>query len=159
MKRRIPFWMAIGFTIAALVLGAGVGISISRDNIFDQLNKFKDVLALTEKFYVDSSDVKKLTESAINGLLSQLDPHSIYLPPSETKTETEKLQGSYQGVGLEIVSLNDTITVSEPMGGGPAIKLGILGNDRIVKINDSSAVRLTTAQASQRLRGPKGTKV
>ena len=159
MKKHISYWTAAGFALVALLLGAGVGTLISGDNIFEQLNKFKDVLAITQKFYVDTTDTQKLTEAAINGLLSQLDPHSLYLPPRETKQETERFQGSYQGVGLEIVSLNDTITVSEPMGGGPAIKLGILSNDRIVRINDSSAIGLTTAQASQRLRGPKETKV
>ena len=77
----------------------------------------------------------------------------------QTKQETERFQGSYQGVGLEILSFNDTIMVSEPMGGGPAGKLGILSNDRIIRINDSTAIGLTTPQASQKLRGPKGTKV
>jgi carboxyl-terminal processing protease len=92
-------------------------------------------------------------------LLAQLDPHSIYLPPRESKQEAERFQGSYQGVGLEIVTMNDSIMVSEPMGGGPAARIGILSNDRIVKINDSTAVGLSTQEASRRLRGPKGTKV
>lgn len=159
MKNKISTWTAVGLMFLMLMLGFGVGTLISGDNIFEQLTKFKDVLALTQKFYVDTTNVEKLTESAINGLLSQLDPHSIYLPPVQTKQDAEKFQGSYQGVGLEIVALNDTIMVSEPMGGGPAVKLGIQSNDRIIRINDSTAVGLTTAQASQKLRGPKGTKV
>jgi carboxyl-terminal processing protease len=69
------------------------------------------------------------------------------------------MQGNYQGVGLMIRALNDTIIVSEPMGGGPAATLGILSNDRIVRINDSTAIGFTADQASQRLRGPKGTQV
>lgn len=159
MKKFVSTWSIIGLMFFMLMLGLGAGTLLSRDSIFDQLEKFKDVLALTQKFYIDTTNVQKLTESAINGLLSQLDPHSVYLPPQQTKLDAERFQGSYEGVGLEIVSINDTIMVSEPMGGGPAARLGILSNDRIVRIDDSSAIGLTTAQASQRLRGSKGTKV
>ncbi len=159
MKKYLTTSVVVGLMFLMLMLGIGAGTLISRDSIFDQLSKFKDVLALTQKFYVDTTNTQKLTEAAINGLLSQLDPHSIYLPAQQTKQDAERFQGSYQGVGLEIVAFNDTIMVSEPMGGGPASKLGILSNDRIVRINDSSAIGLTTTQASQRLRGPKGTKV
>jgi len=158
-RKRISLWGAGILVGTALALGLGVGSLFSSDNIFDQLNKYKDVLSLTKKYYVDDVDLEKLNEAAINGLLSQLDPHSAYLPPRQTQQEAERFQGSYEGVGLEIISVNDTIVVSEPMGGGPAVQMGILANDRIVKINDSSAVGLTTTQASQKLRGPRGTKV
>lgn len=158
-RKRISLWGAGILVSTALALGLGVGSLFSTDNIFDQLNKYKDVLSLTKKYYVDDVDLQKLNEAAINGLLSQLDPHSAYLPPRQTKQEAERFQGSYEGVGLEIISVNDTIVVSEPMGGGPAVQLGILANDRIVKINDSTAIGLTTSQASLKLRGPRGTKV
>ncbi len=159
MKRWVSLRASVAISAAALFIGAGANWLISSDNLFDQLAKYKDVLSLTQKFYVDDIDLPKLNEAAINGVLTQLDPHSAYLPPRATQQEAERFQGSYQGVGLEIIALNDTITVSEPMGGGPAARLGILANDRIVRINDSSAVGLTTTQASGKLRGPKGTKV
>lgn len=145
--------------VGAIVFGAEMNRVFSGDDLLAQLNKYKEVLSLTEKFYVDDIDSKQLTDAAIGGLLTRLDPHSSYLPPRETQVEAERFQGSYQGIGLQIASLNDTITVSEPFGGGPAAQLGILANDRIVKINDSSAIGLTTLQASQKLRGPKGTRV
>ena len=160
MKKKIlsPWTMAF-VVIVTLAIGIGAGSLISGDAIFDQLNKYKDVLSITQQYYVDDVDVQKLNEAAINGLLTQLDPHSAYLPPRQTQQESEKFQGSYQGVGLEIINLSDTIVVAEPMGGGPAAKLGILSNDRIIKINDSTAVGLATTVASQKLRGPKGTHV
>lgn len=159
MKKRFS-----GVTVAVLALvgsiaGFQVKELISGDNLYDQLNKFKDVLLLSEKYYVDEVDTRKLTEGAITGLLEQLDPHSVYFPPVQTARSQEEMQGNYQGVGLAIRSLNDTIIVLEPMGGGPAARLGILSNDRIVQVNDSSIIGLTTEQASKRLRGPKGTKV
>jgi carboxyl-terminal processing protease len=159
MKKRFSLRHTLLLVLAALVVGAGGTALISGEGIFDQLNKYKDVLSLAHQYYVDDVDLQKLNEAAVNGLLSQLDPHSAYLPPRVTQQEAERFQGSYQGVGLEIISVNDTIVVSEPMGGGPAARLGILSNDRIVKINDSTAVKLTTAAASVKLRGPKGTQV
>lgn len=143
----------------ALLLGISFEKVISEDPIFEQLDKYRDVLSLAQKYYVDDVSVNQLTEAAITGLLGQLDPHSVYMPAVTTKNEAERFQGSYQGVGLEIGALNDTITVVEPMGGGPAVRLGILSNDRIVAINDTSAIGYTTVRASEKLRGRKGTTV
>ncbi|TAK55180.1 MAG: S41 family peptidase [Bacteroidetes bacterium] len=159
MKRQVSLWTASALIIVSLLIGVGVDRVISGDTLFEQLNKYKDVLSLTQKFYVDEVNVSKLNEAAISGLLAELDPHSVYMPPKIAEREAEQFQGSYQGVGLQIVSLNDTITVAEPMGGSPAARLGILSNDKIVKINDSTAIGITTEQASKKLRGPKGTKV
>ena len=148
---------------AMMLVGMLVGFQgrnlISADNIYEQFKKFQDILVLTDKYYVDAVDARKLTEGAITGMLEQLDPHSVYFPPKAFEKTSEEMQGAYQGVGLSIRSLNDTIIVVEPMGGGPAVKLGILSNDRIVRINDSLAIGLTSDQASRLLRGPKGTKV
>jgi carboxyl-terminal processing protease len=159
MKKKFSAWMIAAVMLAGMILGFQGKELISADNIYEQYGKFRDILSLTDKFYVDPVDTKKLTEGAIAGMLDKLDPHSVYFPPKIFEKASEEMQGNYQGVGLTIRALNDTIIVIEPMGGGPAAKLGILANDRIVKINDSSAVGFTSEQASQRLRGPKGTKV
>ncbi len=159
MKKRFSVWTVAAMMVIGLIVGFQGKDLVSADNIYDQLNKFKDVLVLAEKYYVDPVDTRKLTQGAIEGMLDQLDPHSIYFPPKDFQKAAEEMRGNYQGVGLMIRALNDTIIVSEPMGGGPAAMLGILSNDRIVKINDSSAVGFTADQASRRLRGPKGTRV
>lgn len=159
MKKKFSVWMIAAVMLAGMILGFQGKALISADNIYEQYGKFRDILSLTDKFYVDPVDTRKLTEGAIAGMLEKLDPHSVYFPPKAFEKASEEMQGNYQGVGLTIRALNDTIIVIEPMGGGPAAKLGILANDRIVKINDSSAIGFTSEQASQRLRGPKGTKV
>jgi carboxyl-terminal processing protease len=159
MKRKYSVWVVAGMVLMGMIVGFQGRSLISADNIYEQFKKFQDVLALTDKFYVEPVDTRKLTEGAINGMLEQLDPHSAYFPPKIFERTSEEMQGNYQGVGLSIRALNDTIIVVEPMGGGPASKLGILSNDRIVRINDSTAVGFTSDQASKRLRGPKGTKV
>ena len=159
MRRKRSSWVLVGMVVIGMIVGFQGRNLISADNIYDQLGKFRDVLSLVDKFYVVPVDTKKLTEAAIDGMLDQLDPHSAYFPPRIFEQTSEEMQGNYQGVGLSIRALNDTIIVVEPMGGGPSAKLGILTNDRIVRINDSTAVGLTSDQASKRLRGPKGTKV
>jgi carboxyl-terminal processing protease len=159
MKKRISLWLTTALVVASLVLGIGIEKVISGDSIYDQLNKYRDVLSLAQKYYVDEISTEKLNEAAINGLLSQLDPHSVYIPPKAAASEAERFQGSYQGIGCEIASISDTITVVEPFGGGPAVRIGILSNDRIVAINDTSAIGYTTEKATTRMRGKKGTKV
>jgi carboxyl-terminal processing protease len=159
MNRKFSGWMIAAVLLVGMLVGFQGRNLISADNIYEQFKKFQDILVLTDKYYVDPVDTRKLTEGAINGMLAQLDPHSVYFPPKAFEKASEEMQGNYQGVGLSIRALNDTIFVVEPMGGGPSAKLGILSNDRIVRINDSTAVGLTADQASQRLRGPKGTKV
>jgi len=159
MKKKFSVWTVAAVMIVGLIVGFQGKELISADNIYEQLNKFKDILVLADKYYVDAVDTRKLTEGAIEGMLDQLDPHSVYFPPKAFQKASEEMQGNYQGVGLMIRALNDTIIVSEPMGGGPAAMLGILSNDRIVRINDSTAIGFTADQASQRLRGPKGTRV
>jgi carboxyl-terminal processing protease len=159
MKRKISIWFAMLLIVTALMAGAGVSSMFSSGDIFTELNKFKDVLSLVQQNYVDTVNIGELTGTAITGMLAKLDPHSVYLTPQITEQEEERFQGSYQGVGLEILVVNDTLMVVNPMGGGPAARLGIFSNDRIVAIDDSSCIGLTTQQAARKLRGPKGTKV
>lgn len=147
--------------LVVLGMGAGVGLDklVSADNIYEQINKFKDVLSYTDKYYVEDVDISKLTESAINGMLNTLDPHSVYMPAKQFEKVAEDFRGLFEGIGVSFRVLNDTITVIEPLGGGPSARLGILSNDRIVKIDDSSAIGFTDQQVFKHLRGPKGTKV
>jgi carboxyl-terminal processing protease len=159
MKKKFSVWMVAAVMVVGMLIGFQGRNLISADNMYEQIKKFQDILVLSDKYYVDPVDTRKLTEGAITGMLEQLDPHSVYFPPRAFERASEEMQGAYEGVGLSIRALNDTIMVVEPMGGGPAAKLGILSNDRIVRINDSTAVGQTSDQASKRLRGPKGTKV
>jgi carboxyl-terminal processing protease len=159
MKKRFSVTTVGILFFLALFLGFQLNRLISGDNIFEQLNKFKDVLSLSEKNYVDDVDTPKLVESAINGLLSNLDPHSVYIPPSQLQKVTEDFQGSYDGIGVEYQVLQDTLLVVSPLPGGPSEALGILSGDKILKINDSTAVGIKQDDVPKKLRGPKGTHV
>ncbi len=152
--------MSVGLLVVfSLVAGAWLNQLISGDNIYDQLNKFKDVLSMTQKSYVEDVDTQKLTESAIRGMLGDLDPHSVYITASEMQRVKEEFQGSFEGIGVEYAVLNDTLMVVTPIVGGPSEALGIEAGDKIVKINDTSSVGILQADVPKKLRGPKGTHV
>ncbi len=159
MKKRFSLIVMIGLFTAAFLSGAYFNHVISGDNIYEQLSKFKDVLSLAEKFYVDDVNTGKLTEDAINGLLTNLDPHSVYIKPETLKKVNEDFKGKFEGIGVEFAIVNDTITVVQPIGGGPSAALGIMSNDKIVKIDGKSSVGFNNEQVMKGLKGPKGTKV
>ncbi|MBI3580097.1 MAG: S41 family peptidase, partial [Ignavibacteriales bacterium] len=136
-KRQFSLWTVIGLMVVSIFAGMGINQLVSGDTMYDQINKFKEVLSLTEKYYIEQVDTPKLTEAAVNGLLEKLDPHSAYIPPVAFQQVSEEFKGKFEGIGVSFRILNDTIVVMETVGGGPSARLGILSNDRIVKINDT----------------------
>lgn len=159
MKKRFSIPLIVTVFFVAFVGGTQFNHLISGDNIYEQLSKFKDVLSLTEKYYVEDVDTQNLTEHAITGLLNELDPHSVYIKAQQMQRVTEDFQGRFEGIGVEFSIVNDTITVVQPIGGGPSASLGIMSNDKIVRIDGKSSVGFTTEQVMKGLKGPKGTKV
>ena len=159
MKKRFSIPLIVTVILVAFVGGTQINHLISGDNIYEQLSKFKDVLSLTEKYYVEDVDTQNLTEHAITGLLSELDPHSVYIKAQQMQRVTEDFQGRFEGIGVEFSIVNDTITVVQPIGGGPSASLGIMSNDKIVRIDGKSSVGFNTDQVMKSLKGPKGTKV
>jgi carboxyl-terminal processing protease len=159
MKRRFSIWTLAALTMVGVFAGMQINQLISGDTIYDQFKKFQEVLSITEKFYVKDPNVKELTESAITGMLNTLDPHSIYIPMKAAEKVQEDFRGKFEGIGIAFRILSDTITVIETMGGGPSARLGILPNDRIVRINDTLSVGYKDNMVMARLRGPKGSKV
>lgn len=158
-KRQFSLWTVIGLMVVSIFAGMGINQLVSGDTMYDQVNKFKEILSLTEKYYIEQVDTPKLTEAAVTGLLDKLDPHSAYFPPVAFQQVSEEFKGKFEGIGVSFRILNDTIIVMETIGGGPSARLGIFSNDRIVKINDTSAIGYTNNKVMQSLRGPKGTKV
>lgn len=153
------------YLIAFLVLAIGIFIgmkiqnAISDDKVGEQVKKYAEVLNLVSQYYVDTVDSQKLTEVAINALLQELDPHSVYINPEQLKRINEDFQGSFEGIGIEFDIINDTLTVIAPISGGPSDKLGILAGDKIVKIDGVSCIKIPREDVPKKLRGKKGTKV
>ena len=116
---------------------------------------------LIDNFYVDSTDMAKLTEEAIVAMLKALDPHSTYIAPKDVKKANENLEGSFEGIGVTFQILRDTILVVSAVPGGPSEKVGIMAGDRIIKIDgeDAFGKKVNNEFVTSHLRGNKGTKV
>lgn len=114
-----------------------------------------------ESLYVDTVDSKVMTEEAIRGMLSKLDPHSSYSTAKETKELNEPLQGNFDGIGVQFNIVEDTLLVIQTVHGGPSEKVGVMAGDRIIAVNDTAiaGVKMSRTDIMKRLRGPKGTKV
>jgi carboxyl-terminal processing protease len=159
MRKRFSVVTVVALVAVGLLAGAMLNTLFSGDTVKEQVLKFSHVLNLTLKNYVEDVDTQKLTEAAINGMLGQLDPHSVYIPASQVQRVQEEFQGSFDGIGVEFQVLNDTLLVVAAIVGGPSEALGIQSGDKIVKIDDSTAIGITQEQVPKKLRGPKGTKV
>ena len=156
---RVSVVTIVGLVVVSLLAGAMLNTVFSGDAIRDQVLKFQHVLNLTVKNYVEDVDTQKLTESAITGLLGDLDPHSVYIPARQLQRVQEEFQGSFEGIGVEFQVLDDTLLVVSPIVGGPSEALGIQAGDKIVRIDDTSAVGIKQEDVPKKLRGPKGTHV
>jgi carboxyl-terminal processing protease len=159
MRKRFSLVTVVVLVAVGIIAGAVLNKLISGDSIYESLKKYEIVLGTTQKYYVDEVDTQKLTEAAIKGLLEQLDPHSVYIPANQLQRVTEEFQGSFEGIGIEFQVLNDTIRVVSPIVGGPSEALGIQSGDKIVRINDTTAIGMSQETVPKKLRGPKGTKV
>lgn len=112
-------------------------------------------------FYVDSLSEDKVVDSAIEGMLKQLDPHSTYIKAKDVERSVENLNGSFEGIGVQFNMIEDTLVVIQPVSGGPSERKGIIAGDRIVLVNDTAiaGVKMSRDEIMRRLRGPKGSKV
>jgi carboxyl-terminal processing protease len=123
--------------------------------------KIGRTLGLIDAWYVDSTDINKLTEQTIIELLRSLDPHSVYISAKDVKEMNEPLNGNFEGIGIQLNLLRDTIIVIEPIAGGPSEKAGLLPGDRIITIDGEKVggTGISTNGVRGKLMGMKGTKV
>lgn len=171
MSNRDPkyaIYLPIAFSLV-LIAGLWLGYMINRNSnnannpVFplksNSYNKVDDILDYIVHDYVDSVNVDELETNAINGMLNDLDPHSQYISAKEFHEVNDPLMGSFEGIGISFRIEKDTIMVINTIPGGPSEKVGLMAGDRIVKIDDSTAIGITNTGAVRKLKGEKGTKV
>ncbi len=127
-------------------------------NFRDSYSKYEEAYLYVANNYPETN-MSKVVENSIKEMLSTLDPHSVYIEPEDSERMMEQFSGRFQGIGIQFNVLNDTITVITPISGGPSDLLGIRSGDRIISINDTSAIKYTNEDVMTRLRGEKGTSV
>lgn len=127
-------------------------------NMRDSYNRFEEAYLYVANNYPDK-DMTKLTNESIKSMLRTLDPHSVYIERDDSERIQEEFAGKFQGIGIQFNIIQDTITVITAISGGPSDQLGIMSGDRIISIDDTSAVGYTNEDVMRRLRGEKGTTV
>jgi carboxyl-terminal processing protease len=126
---------------------------------YKHLNLFGDVFERVRADYVERPDDGKLVESAINGMLAGLDPHSSYMDPKSFRDMQVQTRGEFGGLGIEVTMEDGLIKVVAPIDETPAAKAGIMANDIITHLDDEPVQGLTLNQAVEKMRGPVNTKI
>lgn len=126
---------------------------------YEMLNLFGEVLERTKTSYVEDVTDKKLIESALNGMLVSLDPHSSYLDEQSFKYMNEQTKGKFGGLGIEVTMENGVVKVVSPIDDTPASKAGLKPNDYITHIDGEQVVGMSLNDAVDKMRGKVGTKV
>ena len=120
---------------------------------YRQLAIFGDIFERVRGQYVTPPDEKKLIESAINGMLTSLDPHSSYLNPDDAKDMRVQTKGEFGGLGIEVTMENELVKVITPIDDTPAMRAGVLAGDLIAEIDGEEVRGLSLAEAVDRMRG------
>lgn len=162
-NRFMPLMMAL-----CVVIGIIVGSFYSNHFSGNRLsiintgtNRINNLLHIIDDQYVDKVNLDSLVEDAMPKILTELDPHSVYISAKDVEAANQDLQGSFSGVGIQFVIRQDTIHVQNVIQNGPAERAGILAGDKIVMVDDHTFVgkAVTNQEAMRRLKGPKNTKV
>lgn len=163
-KNNLPIYFSL-----AVVFGIFIGISMSGNNSdrfslsknSSQEIKIKRLINFIEKEYVDTVNTENLLDIAINEMLEELDPHSVYIPKENLQAVKENMQGNFVGIGVQFRIINDTVTVIQPIKGGPSIKAGIKAGDRILIANKDTLFgkNISSTKVPTYLKGKPNTKV
>ena len=153
----------------AVVLGILIGsfyanqFSTNRRGIINMSsnNKLNALLRIVEDQYVDTVKINELIEEAMPQMLSELDPHSAYIPAKDLEAVNDDLASSFSGIGVQFTIHNDSIHINNVIHGGPSEKVGLMAGDRIVAVDDSTFVGkvVNNVSVQRKLKGPKGSTV
>ena len=163
-KTEFAFWtflLMTGLAGATTLLNVTRTYSATSQNseLYRQLDLFGDVLERVRSDYVEKPDDSMLIESAINGMLSALDPHSSYLSPKNYRDMQVQTRGEFGGLGIEVTMENGVVKVVAPIDDTPASKAGLQANDLITHLDNEQIVGLTLEQAVEKMRGPVNTPI
>jgi carboxyl-terminal processing protease len=133
--------------------------SVKEKSTYEYLDLFGAIFERVRSSYVEDVDEGKLIESAIDGMLASLDPHSSYLPPESFEDMRVQTKGEFGGLGIEVTMEEGVVKVVAPIDDTPAAKAGVQAGDFITHIDDEPVMGLTLADAVERMRGPVGEEI
>ncbi len=158
-------WMVVLGTCAALTMAwvtwqpQGSIIQAVAATDYQELKKFSDVMAAVRKYYVEEKTDKELLEGALKGMLSNLDPHSVYMDKESFAKMMEDTSGEFGGLGIEISKADGGIKIVSPIEDTPAERAGLTAGDLIIKIEDVLARDISVTEAVKMMRGKPGTSI
>ena len=142
-----------------LFLNLNLANSYSKNELYEKIDLFGEVLEKIKKDYVDDVNQSKMMDSAINGVLQSLDPYSAYMSPELFKEMQTDTRGEFGGLGIEIGMESGVVKVISPIDDTPAAKAGIKAGDYIIKIGDDQVQGKSLMEAVKLMRGPVGTSI
>ena len=159
-RQRIIVGLVAGGVGLVLFGGHGLNLVSAVDrSTYEDLEAFTNVLAIVQKNYVEETETQALIEGAINGMLRALDPHSAYLTPDSYQELQVDTEGSFGGLGIEITTRDDILTIVSPIEDTPAYRAGVQAGDQIIKINGELTKDMSLIQAVKKMRGKQGTQI
>ncbi|MDG3041562.1 S41 family peptidase [Roseicyclus marinus] len=156
---------AVGGIVGGVLLSTQVaGPLIAQEDranssVYEQLDLFGDIFERIRANYVEEVDEAALIEAAINGMLTSLDPHSSYLPPSDFDDMQVQTRGEFGGLGIEVTQEDGFVRVITPMDDTPAMAAGVEAGDFITHVDGEALLGLTLEQAVDMMRGPVGSEI
>lgn len=147
---------------AGILIGATMANpSSNKDTVLEGITRIKEILLQVDQNYVEEVDTHKLVNSAIEGIVKELDPHTSYIPAEDLEMVSADLKGNFEGIGIEFNIFNDTLYVVAPLSGGPSESAGLQSGDKIIAVDGKNiaGVGLTNRQVHENLRGEKGSEV
>lgn len=160
------YWpLVLGTAIAGgIFIGGNLDFNDASDRLFtsnskkDKLNRLIDYI---DHEYVEEINTDSIVDVTVNGILNNLDPHSVYIPKEELQSVTENMKGDFVGIGISFYTYKDTITVIRTIEKGPSERAGLKGGDRIITADGDSLFGrdLTNGDLVKRLKGPRDSKV
>ena len=149
----------IGIVLISLFFIFYQKIALWASEKYQKFHTLTQILNLIENNYIEKVDVDKLIIGGIKGVLTELDPHTIYLPKKDLERFKEESNGEYGGLGINITIKDDAVMIIAPIEDSPAWKAGLKAGDRIIKINGQSIEGDNLLEVSKKLKGKRGTKV
>lgn len=159
MSKKKFFAIVFMTVVAALMLESATRLKAFADERYADLQNFSKVLNLIQQYYVEEVDTRKLIYGAIKGMLRELDPHTNFMPPDIFKDFETETSGEFGGLGIEISLQNGILTIISPIEDTPAWKAGIKPGDKVIAIDGKSTKNLSLVEASQMMRGKRGSKI
>lgn len=164
----LKVWTPLLFSLV-MILGMVLGFNL-RDSLRNKRNivtvlerndRLEQIIDLINEKYVDTVNVNALYDDAVNGILSHLDPHTIYITKDNLQSVNEDMEGSFFGIGVEFSIVKDTIQITSVVDNGPAAKVNMEVGDRIIKVGDSTVAgtNITSDRIIKMLRGKENSKV